>query len=133
MVTDNHDNHPQDIKPANLLINEHGTLKLADFGLARLLKPEDIGTRPFSPQVASRWYRAPEILYGSQKYGTAIDIWAAGCVFAEMLRGIPLFAVILHFLLLLACQYFTFLLLCKQAWCAQHRCYRHDCSMLQSR
>lgn len=86
-------NKIQDIKPANLLINENGILKLADFGLARLLKPEDVGRRPFSPQVASRWYRAPEILYGCQTYGTAIDMWATGCVFAEMLRGIPLFAV----------------------------------------
>lgn len=44
-------------------------------------------------QVASRWYRAPELLWGSSKYGPAIDMWAVGCVFAEMLRGIPLFNV----------------------------------------
>lgn len=101
-------NPPQDIKPANLLINENGILKLADFGLARLIKPEEVGVRPFSPQVASRWYRAPEILYGCQKYGMPIDIWAAGCVFAEMLRGIPLFAVSMFLFLLYSCIHHLF-------------------------
>lgn len=78
-----------------MLINEHGTLKLADFGLARVfrLNNNNKGERPYSPQVASRWYRAPELLYGSSNYGPSVDLWAAGCVFAEMLRGLPLFAV----------------------------------------
>lgn len=49
--------------------------------------------RTYSPQVASRWYRAPELLWGSSQYGPQIDMWAVGCVFAEMLRGIPLFNV----------------------------------------
>lgn len=44
-------------------------------------------------KVASRWYRAPELLWGSSKYGPGIDLWASGCVFAEMLRGVPLFKV----------------------------------------
>ncbi|XP_055384946.1 cyclin-dependent kinase 20 isoform X2 [Condylostylus longicornis] len=81
----------RDIKPANLLISENGVLKLADFGLARIYDKED-PEKLYSPQVATRWYRAPEILWGSQKYGPAIDIWAGGCVLAEMLRGVPLFA-----------------------------------------
>lgn len=87
----------QDIKPANLLINKNGILKLGDFGLSRIYfnETKKSGERPYSAQVASRFYRAPEILYGSQHYGPMIDIWAAGCVFGEMLRGgIPLFAVI---------------------------------------
>lgn len=80
----------RDIKPSNLLINESGTLKIADFGLSRLYCSDE--ETLYSPQVASRWYRPPEILWGTQIYGPAIDLWAAGCVFAEMLRGEPLFA-----------------------------------------
>lgn len=82
----------KDIKPANLLINEFQVLKIADFGLARLYSMEK-ANKCYSPQVATRWYRAPEILWGTQIYGPAIDLWATGCVFAEMLRGVPLFAV----------------------------------------
>lgn len=81
----------QDIKPSNLLITDADRLKIADFGLSRLFdadlwagQQEDVC---YSPQVASRWYRAPELLWGSPKYGPAIDMWAVGCVFAEMLRG----------------------------------------------
>ncbi|XP_055853283.1 cyclin-dependent kinase 20 [Episyrphus balteatus] len=81
----------RDIKPANLLISENEILKIADFGLARLYFPDD-ENKLYSPQVSTRWYRAPEILWGSQKYGPAVDMWAAGCVIAEMLRGVPLFA-----------------------------------------
>ncbi|CAO1427425.1 unnamed protein product [Diamesa serratosioi] len=81
----------KDIKPANLLINEHDMLKIADFGLARLFSVDD-NRRCYSPQVATRWYRSPEILWGTQIYNSSIDIWATGCVFAEMLRGVPLFA-----------------------------------------
>ncbi|XP_053947318.1 cyclin-dependent kinase 20 [Anastrepha ludens] len=80
----------RDIKPANMLISEDETLKIADFGLARLYFPKE-ENKLYSPQVSTRWYRAPEILWGSQKYGPAVDMWAAGCVFAEMLRGVPLF------------------------------------------
>ncbi|CRL05800.1 CLUMA_CG018828, isoform A [Clunio marinus] len=81
----------RDIKPANLLINEHDVLKLADFGLARLYNPDE-PRKCYSPQVATRWYRAPEILWGTQIYGPSIDMWSVGCVFAEMLRGVPLFS-----------------------------------------
>ncbi|XP_017482010.1 PREDICTED: cyclin-dependent kinase 20 [Rhagoletis zephyria] len=81
----------RDIKPANLLISEDESLKIADFGLARLYFPKE-ENKLYSPQVSTRWYRAPEILWGSQKYSPAVDMWAAGCVFAEMLRGVPLFS-----------------------------------------
>ncbi|XP_002054189.3 cyclin-dependent kinase 20 [Drosophila virilis] len=81
----------RDIKPANLLISHTDVLKIADFGLARLYFPEE-ESRLYSPQVSTRWYRAPEILWGSQKYGPAVDLWACGNVLAEMLRGVPLFA-----------------------------------------
>lgn len=81
----------RDIKPANLLISQMDVLKIADFGLARLYFPDD-ESRLYSPQVSTRWYRAPEILWGSQKYGPSVDLWACGNVLAEMLRGVPLFA-----------------------------------------
>lgn len=82
----------KDIKPANLLIDNNDLLKIADFGLSRIYHANE--DRSYSPQVASRWYRAPELLWGSPKYGPAVDMWASGCVFAEMLRGVPLFGVI---------------------------------------
>lgn len=95
-------NHLQDIKPANLLVDHDDSLKITDFGLARLFEVDtnehtgaDEADTPYcySPQVASRWYRAPELLWGSPHYGPAIDLWAAGCVLAEMMREAPLFSV----------------------------------------
>lgn len=71
-----------DIKPNNLLINADGQLKLADFGLARCMTDP---SRELSNQAFTRWYRAPEILFGSTTYDTSADVWAAGCVFAELM------------------------------------------------
>ncbi|KYN05604.1 PREDICTED: cyclin-dependent kinase 20-like [Cyphomyrmex costatus] len=79
----------RDLKPANLLISEKGILKIADFGLSRLMWRD--GTKPYSHQVATRWYRAPELLYGARYYTSAIDIWSIGCIFGEMLNTSPLF------------------------------------------
>jgi len=61
---------------------------LADFGLARAF---GVPVRSYSHEVVTLWYRAPDVLLGSRKYGTPIDIWSAGCIFAEMVNGRPLF------------------------------------------
>lgn len=81
----------RDLKPANLLISDKGILKIADFGLSRLMWRD--GTKPYSHQVATRWYRAPELLYGARYYTSAIDMWSIGCIFGEMLNASPLFPV----------------------------------------
>ncbi|GJD09760.1 Cyclin-dependent kinase A-1 [Galdieria sulphuraria] len=78
----------RDLKPQNLLIDKRGFLKLADFGLARAF---GIPVRHYTHEVVTLWYRAPEILLGAQRYSTAVDIWSAGCIFAEMILRIPLF------------------------------------------
>lgn len=83
----------RDLKPQNLLINkgssapEEGVLKLADFGLARAF---GIPVRSYSHEVVTLWYRAPDVLLGSRKYSTPVDIWSVGCIFAEMANGRPL-------------------------------------------
>ncbi|XP_074873646.1 cyclin-dependent kinase 20 isoform X4 [Carettochelys insculpta] len=66
-----------------------GQLKIADFGLARLFSSDD--SRLYSHQVATRWYRAPELLYGARRYDEGVDLWAVGCIFAELLNNSPLF------------------------------------------
>lgn len=66
-----------------MLLSEGGTVKIADFGHAR---PEAGGERPlYTHAVATRWYRAPELLYGARLYGKAVDVWAVGCIFAELM------------------------------------------------
>ncbi|KAI5191694.1 cyclin-dependent kinase 7 [Nematocida minor] len=76
----------RDIKPNNILVGKDGSLKLADFGIS-----VDIGfpLRALTPNVVTRWYKAPEILLGCTNYTFAIDIWALGCLFAELLQRIP--------------------------------------------
>jgi cyclin-dependent kinase len=79
----------RDLKPPNLLINREGNLKLADFGLARAF---GIPVRSYTHEVVTLWYRSPDVLMGSRKYSTPVDIWSVGCIFAEMANGRPLVA-----------------------------------------
>ncbi|XP_040026028.1 cyclin-dependent kinase 20 isoform X7 [Gasterosteus aculeatus] len=83
------EDNQHDLKPANLLISSSGHLKIADFGLARLFTEQE--DRLYSHQVATRWYRAPELLYGARKYDEGVDLWAVGCIFGELLNLSPLF------------------------------------------
>jgi cell cycle related kinase len=68
----------RDLKPANLLFSPTGILKLGDFGLARVHDEEQKAKYPMSHEVATRWYRAPELLFGGRHYGNAVDLWAVG-------------------------------------------------------
>ncbi|KAG2197419.1 hypothetical protein INT47_005672 [Mucor saturninus] len=82
----------RDLKPGNLLVNADCELKICDFGLARGYSSSPEGNVGFMTEyVATRWYRAPEIMLSFQKYTKAIDMWSVGCIFAEMLGGRPLF------------------------------------------
>jgi len=78
----------RDLKPNNLLINEQGILKIGDFGLAKFFGSPN---RVYTHQVVTRWYRAPELLFGARIYGTGVDIWAVGCILAELLLRVPFF------------------------------------------
>ncbi|KAM6914431.1 nemo-like kinase, type 1 [Lycodopsis pacificus] len=73
----------RDIKPGNLLVNSNCLLKICDFGLARVEEPDP--TRHMTQEVVTQYYRAPEVLMGCRHYGSAIDVWSVGCIFAELL------------------------------------------------
>ena len=75
----------RDLKPSNLAVNEDCDLKILDFGLARPTDAEMTGA------VATRWYRAPEIMLNWMHYSQTVDIWSVGCIMAELLTGRPLF------------------------------------------
>ncbi|KAF9914333.1 regulator of ime2 [Lobosporangium transversale] len=78
----------RDIKPQNLLLNPvTGILKLCDFGSAKVL----VAGKPNVSYICSRYYRAPELIFGATNYTTNIDVWSAGCVMAELMLGQPLF------------------------------------------
>ncbi|XP_032824399.1 cyclin-dependent kinase 7 [Petromyzon marinus] len=76
----------RDMKPNNLLLDEQGVLKLADFGLAKSFGSP---SRVYTHQVVTRWYRSPELLFGARMYGVGVDMWAVGCILAELLLRTP--------------------------------------------
>ncbi|KAI4336367.1 hypothetical protein L6164_014902 [Bauhinia variegata] len=78
----------RDIKGSNLLIDNEGILKIADFGLATFFDPEQ--KQPMTSRVVTLWYRPPELLLGATSYGVGIDLWSAGCILAELLAGKPI-------------------------------------------
>ncbi|KAL9232433.1 hypothetical protein vseg_007547 [Gypsophila vaccaria] len=78
----------RDIKGSNLLIDNRGILKIADFGLASLYDPHQ--RQPLTSRVVTLWYRPPELLLGATYYGTAVDLWSSGCILAELYAGKPI-------------------------------------------
>ncbi|KAL2242877.1 probable serine/threonine-protein kinase At1g54610 isoform X4 [Sesamum indicum] len=78
----------RDIKCSNLLIDNEGVLKIADFGLASFFDPEH--KKPMTSRVVTLWYRPPELLLGDTYYGVGVDLWSAGCILAELLAGKPI-------------------------------------------
>lgn len=78
----------RDLKPQNLLIDNKGLIKLADFGLGRAF---GIPIRAYTHEVVTLWYRCPEVLLGGKRYSCGIDTWSIGCIFAEMVNKRPLF------------------------------------------
>ncbi|KAF5203319.1 Impaired in baba-induced sterility [Thalictrum thalictroides] len=78
----------RDIKGSNLLVNNEGILKMADFGLANFVSSGH--RQPLTSRVVTLWYRPPELLLGSTDYGAAVDLWSVGCVFAELFLGKPI-------------------------------------------
>ncbi|KAF8909399.1 kinase-like domain-containing protein [Gymnopilus junonius] len=82
----------RDLKPGNLLVNADCELKICDFGLSRGYNSSpDENASHLTEYVATRWYRAPEIMLAYRCYDTAIDVWSIGCILAELLMGTPLF------------------------------------------
>ncbi|KAL6293241.1 hypothetical protein ACE6H2_001383 [Prunus campanulata] len=78
----------RDIKGSNLLIDNGGVLKIADFGLASFFDPNH--KQPMTSRVVTLWYRPPELLLGATDYGVGVDLWSAGCILAELLAGKPI-------------------------------------------
>ena len=81
----------RDLKPSNILIDSDSFVKICDFGLARCTTSAIGKDVIMTDYVATRWYRAPEILLGSTKYGVQADMWSMGCIFGELLGGKPMF------------------------------------------
>ncbi|KAE9552176.1 hypothetical protein FO519_004623 [Halicephalobus sp. NKZ332] len=73
----------RDVKPENILLTVHDVVKLGDFGFARIINTNEL----YTDYVATRWYRAPELLVGDTQYGPPVDVWACACVFVEMCTG----------------------------------------------
>merc|ERR1712183_171788 len=79
----------RDLKPNNLLVDCKGCLKLGDFGLAKYFGSPN---RLYTHMVVTRWYRAPELLFGAKNYGVGVDVWAVGCILAELMLRVPFLA-----------------------------------------
>lgn len=78
----------RDIKGSNLLIDNNGILKIADFGLATFFDPHQ--SVPLTSRVVTLWYRPPELLLGASHYGVAVDLWSTGCILGELYAGKPI-------------------------------------------
>lgn len=78
----------RDIKPNNILVNDKGEVVITDFDLARKIPAE---FKNMTKNLITRWYRPPEILYGSDTYTNSVDIWSFGCLAAELINESPLF------------------------------------------
>ncbi|XP_030194968.1 cyclin-dependent kinase-like 2 [Gadus morhua] len=81
----------RDVKPENILVSPGGVAKLCDFGFARRVAAASGGRGGYTDYVATRWYRAPELLVGDSHYGKPVDVWAVGCVYVELVTGHALF------------------------------------------
>ena len=81
----------RDLKPSNILVNSNCSIKICDFGLVRSLATNKDNGAVLTEGVATRWYRAPEVLLGSKSYSKPADIWSFGCIIYEILAQKPLF------------------------------------------
>jgi len=81
----------RDLKPSNILLNANCDLKICDFGLSRVSDPSHDHTGMLTEYVATRWYRAPEVMLNAKGYTHALDTWAVGCILGEMIDGRPMF------------------------------------------
>merc|ERR1719414_2001232 len=81
----------RDLKPSNILLNSNCDLKICDFGLSRVSDPSQDHTGLLTEYVATRWYRAPEVMLNAKGYSKALDIWSVGCILGEMINNKPMF------------------------------------------
>ena len=78
----------RDLKPSNILLDHKGGVKVCDFGHSRVINKH---SRKLSFDCSTRWFKAPELLTNSKKYGKEVDVWGLGCILAEMYLGRPVF------------------------------------------
>jgi serine/threonine protein kinase len=81
----------RDVKPGNVLIDEGGCVKISDFGSCRIISQNSSTKTPFTPQIGTKWYKAPEIIFGKKDYDKYVDIWSFGCLIAELFLMEPIF------------------------------------------